>query len=192
MNAVESRETEALNKLTAKESEVLAKFETEQNDLKTYVEIAVEPKYDAFETAIATSEEKIQALTAQNTTADGNIAELTEQNELAAENIEALTNLNNTAASTVQTVTEKAAAAAASAETAVNAKTAAETAVNGFDAHVAEKRPKPKPLSLKPNRRRKPLLTRMPQPSSRKLTLLPPKLPRPRKKPNNTGTKRRK
>lgn len=140
LNAVESRETEALNKLTAKESEVLAKFETEQNDLKTYVEIAVEPKYDAFETAIATSEEKIQALTAQNTTADGNIAELTEQNELAAENIEALTNLNNTAASTVQTVTEKAAAAAASAETAVNAKTAAETAVNGFDAHVAEKK----------------------------------------------------
>lgn len=137
---MESRETEALNKLTAKESEVLAKFETEQNDLKTYVEIAVEPKYDAFETAIATSEEKIQALTAQNTTADGNIAELTEQNELAAENIEALTNLNNTAASTVQTVTEKAAAAAASAETAVNAKTAAETAVNGFDAHVAEKK----------------------------------------------------
>lgn len=140
LNAVESRETEALNKLTAKESEVLVKFETEQNDLKTYVEIAVEPKYDAFETAIATSEEKIQALTAQNTTADGNIAELTEQNELAAENIEALTNLNNTAASTVQTVTEKAAAAAASAETAVNAKTAAETAVNGFDAHVAEKK----------------------------------------------------
>lgn len=140
LNAVESRETEALNKLTAKESEVLAKFETEQNDLKTYVEIAVEPKYDAFETAIATSEEKIQALTAQNTTADGNIAELTEQNELAAENIETLTNLNNTAASTVQTVTEKAAAAAASAETAVNAKTAAETAVNGFDAHVAEKK----------------------------------------------------
>lgn len=140
LNAVESRETEALNKLAAKESEVLAKFETEQNDLKTYVEIAVEPKYDAFETAIATSEEKIQALTAQNTTADGNIAELTEQNELAAENIEALTNLNNTAASTVQTVTEKAAAAAASAETAVNAKTAAETAVNGFDAHVAEKK----------------------------------------------------
>lgn len=140
LNAVESRETEALGKLAAKESEVLAKFETEQNDLKTYVEIAVEPKYDAFETAIATSEEKIQVLTAQNTTADGNIAELTEQNELAAENIEALTNLNNTAASTVQTVTEKAAAAAASAETAVNAKTAAETAVNGFDTHVAEKK----------------------------------------------------
>lgn len=140
LNAMESRETEALGKLAAKESEVLAKFETEQNDLKTYVEIAVEPKYDAFETAIATSEEKIQALTAQNTTADGNIAELTEQNELAAENIEALTNLNNTAASTVQTVTEKAAAAAASAEAAENAKTAAETAVNGFDAHVAEKK----------------------------------------------------
>jgi len=112
LNAVENKETEALNKLTAKESEVLAKFETEQNDLKTYVEIAVEPKYDAFEEAIAAADEKIQALTAQNTTADGNIAELTEQNELAAENIEALTNLNNTAASPVQTGTPKAAAAA--------------------------------------------------------------------------------
>ena len=125
LSAVANAQSAAVQALNEAGNKLLTDIDGDRTEFENYIDKVVEPKYTAFDKVVDKSDVNIETLTQQNTKAEENIAALTE--------------LNNTAEKTVQTVTEKAAEAAESAQAAEAAKTAAETAVNGFDAHVADK-----------------------------------------------------